>query len=67
MYGEPGTLIARIFHDEIVAHVDIEDMGVVISWSQVESLTIYDEDLYIAFQAQSPPPPTNASHIVEPT
>jgi hypothetical protein len=54
-------------HDEIVAHVDIEDMGVVISWSQLESLTIYDEDLYIAFQAQDPPPSTSATHIVEPT
>ncbi|HEY8509035.1 MAG TPA: hypothetical protein VIL32_11800 [Steroidobacteraceae bacterium] len=26
-------------------------MGIVISWPQVESLTLYDENLYRAFQA----------------
>jgi hypothetical protein len=34
----------------IVAEVDINDIGVVISWPEVESLTIFDENLYEAFQ-----------------
>jgi hypothetical protein len=37
--------------DELIAPIDIEDLGVVIAWLQVESLTIYDENLYRAFQA----------------
>jgi hypothetical protein len=37
---------------EVIAKVDIEDLGVVIAWPDVESLTIYDENLYAAFQAQ---------------
>jgi len=37
---------------EIVAHIDVEDLGVVIAWAEVVSLSIYDEDLYNAFQAQ---------------
>ena len=44
--------------DEIVAQVDIEDLGVVIAWSEVESLTIYDDNLYKAFQEQTPSPAT---------
>jgi hypothetical protein len=39
---------------EIVAEVDLNDMGVIIAWAQVETLTIYDENLYKAFQAQGP-------------
>lgn len=35
---------------DIVAEVDINDIGVVISWPEVESLTIFDEDLFEAFQ-----------------
>jgi hypothetical protein len=35
---------------EIVAEVDINDIGIVISWPEVESLTIFDENLYEAFQ-----------------
>jgi hypothetical protein len=42
--------------NEIVAQVDIEDLGVVIAWSEVESLTIYDDNLYTAFQEQTPSP-----------
>jgi hypothetical protein len=34
----------------IVAEVDINDIGVVISWPEVESLTIFDENLFEAFQ-----------------
>jgi hypothetical protein len=41
---------------EIVARVDIDDLGVVIAWSEVESLTIFDESLYQAFQEQAPAP-----------
>ena len=37
-------------NDEVAAEIDIEDLGIVISWSQVESLTIYDDNLYKAFQ-----------------
>lgn len=40
--------------DEVIAEVDIEDLGVVISWAQVESLTIYSDDLYKAFQTLPP-------------
>jgi len=43
--------------DEVIAEIDIEDLGVVISWTQVESLTIYDDNLYKAFQALPPTPP----------
>ena len=39
---------------EIVANIDIEDLGIVIAWAEVESLTLYDESLYEAFQAQRP-------------
>lgn len=39
---------------EVVADVDLADMGVVISWAEVEALTIYDENLYKAFQDQAP-------------
>ena len=35
---------------------DIEDLGIVIAWSEVESLTIYDDNLYKAFQEQTPSP-----------
>jgi hypothetical protein len=42
--------------NEIMAQVDIEDLGVVIAWSEVESLTIYDDNLYKAFQEQTPSP-----------
>jgi hypothetical protein len=45
--------------NEVVARVDIEDMGIVIAWDQVESLTIYDDDLYKAFQQQGPASPAN--------
>ena len=34
----------------IVAKVDMNDFDVVISWREVESLTIFDENLYEAFQ-----------------
>jgi hypothetical protein len=34
----------------IVAEIDIDDLGVVISWPEVESLTIFDANLYEAFQ-----------------
>ncbi|MEP7243299.1 MAG: hypothetical protein ABI885_06385 [Gammaproteobacteria bacterium] len=37
---------------EVIAHIDVEDLGVVIAWAEVVSLSIYDEDLYNAFQAQ---------------
>jgi len=37
----------------IIADIDIEDLGVVIAWAEVESLTIFDENLYEAFQSQS--------------
>lgn len=46
---------------EIVAQIDIEDLGVVIAWAEVESLMIYDEDLYKAFQAQGPLSPSKSS------
>jgi hypothetical protein len=41
---------------EIVAQVDIEDLGVVIAWSEVESLTIFDDNLYKALLEQTPSP-----------
>lgn len=39
---------------DVIADVDIADMGVVIAWAEVESLTIFDENLYKAFQSQPP-------------
>jgi hypothetical protein len=45
--------------DEVEASIDIEDLGVVISWSQVESMTIFDENLYKAFQVMPVDPPSD--------
>jgi len=41
--------------EKIAAPVDIEDIGVVISWGEVESLTLFDEHIYNWFQNQGPP------------
>ena len=35
--------------------VDMQDMGVVVLWSEVQSLSIYDDDIYRAFQNVTPP------------
>ena len=37
--------------------VDIEDFGAVISWNEIESITIFDKNIYAWFQQQ--PPPSN--------
>jgi hypothetical protein len=37
---------------QVIAQIDIEDLGVVIAWDEVESLTIYDQNVYDAFQQQ---------------
>jgi hypothetical protein len=39
---------------KVIAEIDIEDLGVVIAWDEVESLTIYDQNLFDAFQRQGP-------------
>jgi len=49
--------------DDVIAEIDIEDLGVVIAWSQVESLTIFDDNLYKAFQTL---PPVTAPGILQP-
>jgi hypothetical protein len=36
--------------------IDMQDMGVVILWSEIQSLTIYDDGIYRAFQTMVPPP-----------
>jgi len=36
--------------------IDIQDMGIVILWSEIQSLTMYDDNIYKAFQAMGPPP-----------
>jgi len=36
--------------------IDIEDFGVVIAWSEVETFSIFDENIYAWFQTQLPAP-----------
>ena len=40
--------------DGTLAAIDMQDMGVVILWSEVQSLTLYDESIYQAFQDAGP-------------
>jgi hypothetical protein len=35
--------------------IDMQDMGVVILWSEIVTLSLYDENIYRAFQAVGPP------------
>lgn len=35
--------------------VDIQDIGIVILWTEIQTLSIYDENIYKAFQVQGPP------------
>jgi hypothetical protein len=34
---------------------DMQDIGVVVLWSEVQSLSLYDENIYRAFQGAAPP------------
>lgn len=36
------------------ARIDIEDLGIVISWSEIESISIFDPNIYAWFQTQPP-------------
>jgi hypothetical protein len=36
------------------AKIDIEDLGTVISWSEIESISIFDPNIYAWFQSQAP-------------
>jgi hypothetical protein len=45
----------QLADDELVA-IDMQDMGVVILWSEVVTISMYDENIYRAFQAVGPPP-----------
>jgi len=36
----------------VTAEIDLNDIGIVIAWDEVESLMIFDQNLYDAFQAQ---------------
>jgi hypothetical protein len=38
-----------------VSVIDLNDMGVVISWKEIETLSIFDESVYRGFQQQGPP------------
>jgi hypothetical protein len=40
--------------DGALVEVDMQDMGVVILWSEVQSLTLYNENIYRAFQDAGP-------------
>ena len=40
--------------DGTVAEVDMQDMGVVLLWSEVQSLMLYDQNIYRAFQDAAP-------------
>jgi hypothetical protein len=40
--------------DGTLVEVDMQDMGVVILWSEVQSLTLYDDNIYRAFQETGP-------------
>jgi hypothetical protein len=45
--------------DEEQVVIDMQDMGVVILWSEIVTLSLYDENIYRAFQAVGPPPEKN--------
>jgi hypothetical protein len=34
---------------------DMQDIGVVVLWSEIQSLSLYDDNIYSAFQAMGPP------------
>jgi hypothetical protein len=38
-----------------VVPFDMQNMGVVIFWEDIQSLSLYDENIYRAFQAMGPP------------
>jgi hypothetical protein len=40
--------------DGTLVEIDMQDMGVVILWSEVQSLTLYDDNIYRAFQDSGP-------------
>jgi hypothetical protein len=40
--------------DGTLVEVDMQDMGVVILWSEVQSLTLYDDNIYRTFQETRP-------------
>ena len=43
--------------------IDIEDFGVVIPWAEVESATIFDANIYSAFQQPKPDAPVPVENI----
>ncbi len=46
--------------DGTLVEVDMQNMGVVILWSEVQSLTLYDKNIYRAFQDTGPAKKTGA-------
>lgn len=68
MFGEAG--VSPLLESDIAqlrtqgtaqSHlIDLNDLGIVISWKDIESLTIFDEVIYKAFQQQA----TEPSHDV---
>jgi hypothetical protein len=44
----------KLGNGELVA-IDMQDMGAVILWSEVVTISLYDENIYGAFQASGPP------------
>jgi hypothetical protein len=45
-----STIYKLKVHGEQTAMIDIEDLGIVIQWKDVESLTLFDENIYAWFQ-----------------
>jgi hypothetical protein len=47
LYDLESTLGSR-------SRIDIEDLGIVIAWNEIESLTIFDENVHKWLQSQTP-------------
>jgi hypothetical protein len=45
-----STMYKLRVRDDQTADIDIEDLGIVIKWNDVESLTLFDENIYAWFQ-----------------
>lgn len=49
----------RLANGDLIA-IDMQDVGVVILWSEIVTISLYDENIYKAFQELGPPPPKKA-------
>lgn len=49
-----STMYELIVHKNHTAKIDIEDLGIIVQWKDVESLTLFDENVYAWFQYKAP-------------